>query len=222
MVLKLIFYFFFGILVGWSAVAAPAESRLSQSIRAELSRKLPNARIELMSGVRWTRGSADEAASATVLNLSPRGEAHVVADGAEGWVSYSAWVPAHVALRRIAPGERIMEEQFVSQQVNVASGNAFEYRGTILGGETPISGLETRQTVVEGQFLTSSAVQRVPDIRRGDSVRIQLISGGLIVSTTGMAEEPAYLNGRVRVMAQKTKREFVGQLVGNGLVEVKL
>jgi flagella basal body P-ring formation protein FlgA len=82
--------------------------------------------------------------------------------------------------------------------------------------------LESRQTILQGQFITSSAVQRIPDIRRGDSVRIRMISGGLAVSTQGTAEEPGYINGKMRVMANKSKREFVGELSADGVVEVKL
>lgn len=207
--------------------AAWADDRLGDQVKKELAQRYPGARIELVSEVRWTRGERPaEPATVKIQNVTPKGELQFVAlgsrGGAEGWVNYSAWIPARIALRRIAPGERLREDQFVVQDVNVAMGNAYEYRGVILWSDAPVTGLESRQTILEGQFLTSSAVQRVPDVRRGDAVRIQLSSGELTVVTFGIAEEPAYLNGRVRVMANKSKREFVGELVSNGIVEVKL
>ncbi|MCM2322878.1 MAG: flagellar basal body P-ring formation chaperone FlgA [Oligoflexia bacterium] len=206
---------------------------VAELVKKELSSRYPGARIELVGDIRWTRGERPaQPTEVKIQNVTSKGELQFVvlsrtggaanAMASEGWVSYSAWLPARIALRRVLPGERLSDDQFVIQDVNVAMGNAFEYRGVILGTEVPVIGLETRQTVLEGQFLTTSAVQRVHDIKRGDAVRIHLISGELSISTLGIAEEPAYLKGRVRVMASKTKREFVGQLVDGGIVEVRL
>jgi flagella basal body P-ring formation protein FlgA len=68
----------------------------------------------------------------------------------------------------------------------------------------------------------SSAVERVPDVRRGDSVRVRIISNGLTLTAQAMASEPGYLNGPVRVLTAQTKRELSGKLVSTGVVEVKL
>ena len=42
------------------------------------------------------------------------------------------------------------------------------------------------------------------------------------LTTAGTAEEPAYFDAPVRVMAAKTKRELVGKLLAGGVVEVRL
>lgn len=199
----------------------------SAVLSAELAKRFPGARIELASPIRWVGTPPAAPVSAAILAMNPRGEvqftARDVASGAsEAWVSFRAWVPAQVANRRILPGERLSAESFTVQEVNVATGLGHEYRGVILPPAVGLSGLESRQTILEGQFLISSAVQKVPDVRKGDLVRIQIRSGALNVSTLGTAEEPGYLNARIRVMASKTKREFVGQLVSGGIVEVQL
>lgn len=222
---------FFGLTgIAMASETPRSDDRIGQVLSAAVAKNYPGARIELASTVRWTRGvSPVSPVSASVISLNARGEVQFSmrdrdAESAvsEGWASVRAWIPAQVATRRIGPGERLSPELFTVQEVNVASGVPYEYRGVILPVDVAVSGLESRQTILEGQFLVSSAVQKVPDVRKGDLVRIRIQSGELNVSTLGTAEEPAYVNGRVRVIASKTKREFVGQLAPGGVVEVRL
>ena len=197
------------------------------AVKRELGERYPGARIEMTGTIRWNRapqGQAEDidAMRVHVLATTPQGYAQVAFNGGEGWVSYRAMMPAYVAVRRVLPNEKLSSEMFALQDINVATGQAYDYRGVILPRTQLIDGLEARQTVLEGQFLTSSAVQKVPDIRRGDAVRILVTSGDLTVTTQGIASEPAFVNGRVRVMANKTKREFTGELKDSGTVEVRL
>lgn len=135
---------------------------------------------------------------------------------------YSAFTDVRVASRRIAPGEKINPEFFHTQEVNLATGMPYEMRGVLLPVSEKISQLETRQTILEGQFLVSTAVQKVPDVRRGDSVRIQVISGDLHLSTAGTATESGYSQSPLKVVTTKTRRELTGTLQPGGIVEVKL
>jgi flagella basal body P-ring formation protein FlgA len=208
---------------------AVANDPLAQMIKGELQAKIPSAKIELTGPARWVSGTpgAQEISAVRVLGTSSKGEAQIairLADGsrAEGFVPFSAWVPARVAVKRILPGETLAQEMFVTQDVNVASGQAYDLRGVILSHSSEVAGLEARQTVLEGTFLTTSAVRKVPDVRKGDAVRIRIQTEGVHLSTIGIAEEPGYIDGRVRVMTQKTKREFIGQLAVGRVVEVKL
>lgn len=212
-----------------AAVPADHSSTVSQKIKAELAKKFPNARIETIGAPRITRGSIDAAVSkVTILEETAKGDVHFLvhsADGAataEGWTSFSALVPAQVAVRRIQPGERLNKDLFVEQSVNVATGIGREYRGVILSSETKFDTLETRQTILEGQFATATAVQRVPDVRKGDSLQVRLVSGGLSLSTQGTADEPGQHDQQIRVITQKSKRALVGKLGTDGIVEVRL
>jgi flagella basal body P-ring formation protein FlgA len=92
----------------------------------------------------------------------------------------------------------------------------------ILDQSSDITKLQARQTLIEGQPLLSSAVERVPDVRRGDFVRVKIVSNGLTLSAQATASEPGYLNGPVRVLTAQTKRELSGKLISSGVVEVKL
>jgi flagella basal body P-ring formation protein FlgA len=198
-------------------------------LQKEISTNYGDAEIQLSSNIQWVKGGNPAMpARITLLGDDGRGNLHFsVTDDltfrvSEGWISFSAWVPARIALKRIRPGELLQPDHFVVQNVNVALGQPREYRGLILSQTTELQGLEAIQTILEGQFLLSSAVQRIPDVRRGDSVQVKLISGDLILTTQGHAEEAAYLNRPVRVMTGKNKRELMGYLQSGGVVEVKL
>ena len=211
-----------------SEVPNPSEE-LNSVLRNELSKVYGGARITLSDQIRWVKGGVPRQVRGVMLyGDDGRGNSHFSIQGdlpaevAEGWVGFSAWIPARIAVRRILPGEPLNPNFFTNKLVDVATGQAHEYRGVLLPEEAEVKGLETIQTILEGQFLLSSAVRRVPDVRRGDMVRVQLVSGDLLLSTQAMVEEPAYLNGPVRVMTTRGKRELSGLLKAEGVVEVKL
>ena len=226
-----VFAFIFIVAVGLGVLSAPAkaQSSVDSKLKQELAKDYPNAKIELSNDIHWTSSAVpSDVSTIHIRSQSPRGEVTFsVQDqsgdsAAEGWCTFSAWVQARVAVKRVLPGQPVTEDQFRIQDVNLASGMAHEYRGVILEPNAKLASLETRQTIIEGQILLSSAVQRIPDVRRGDAVRIQVISGELTLTTAGTAEEPAYLNGRVRVIAGKAKKELVGKLTQAAVVEVTL
>jgi flagella basal body P-ring formation protein FlgA len=209
------------------AAATPAArgvSPVAERVRAALARNYPGARVELTGEIHWAEGSGEpsEKAEITIVSETARAEAVFRAGQADGWVSFAAYMPAWVAVRRVLPSERLSADRFVQQEINVAQGMPHEYRGVILPIGTDLAQLESRQTILEGQFATSTAVVRVPDVRRGESVRVHLVAGDITLSTSGVAQEPAYLDGSVRITASKSKKELSGRLTGPGLVEVKL
>jgi flagella basal body P-ring formation protein FlgA len=218
-----------------------ADGRVSSEVSGELSKRYPGARIELTSAVQWLMVGG--ATSQNAAN-SPQGEILSVRVGDEnargevpfsvqsrdesglrlswGRVNFAAYVSARIAARRIQPGELVRPDGFLIQDINVAFGPNHEIRGLILQPSDALVRVETRQTVLEGQPLLSSEIERVPDIRRGDSVRIELVTGSLTLSTLGTASEPGYLDGQIHVVSQKTKRELIGTLMSGGIVQVRL
>lgn len=202
--------------------------RLEEGLRAELQRKFPGARVELSSLPRFMRGKLpSQISKVTVLSTTPQGEAYFTVDSdspavAQGSVFFTAMVTARVAVRRIFPNEALKPEDFAQQEINVASGGNFEFRGVVLSAEQAVNRLETRQSILEGQVLLSTAVQRTPDIRRGDSLQVRVVSGDLRLTTNGQALEPGYLNQAIKITAGKKKNELQGRLVKPGLVEVNL
>ncbi len=215
---------------GASSASTPGGERdssfLIEEIKSEISKNYGQARIELRDPIQWSHGKIAQPLKVTFLGDNGRGDSRVAVNGkgrySEAWVHFDAWTLARVAQKRIRPGDQLTAENFTLQSINVAQGPHREFRGVMLADTVRIEELEATQTILEGQVLLSSAVQKIPDIRRGDSVRIHLTSGGLTVTTLGTAQEPSYVNRRVRVLTAKGKREFLGYLQPDGVVEVRL
>ena len=205
-----------------AAARAPADAA-----REALAAVHPGTRVEILDLAPMQPGQAlSGAETASVLQAQGRGEARLMVRGpagsAEYRVRYAAWVPGLVAIRRIGPGEALSSELTRQQELNVAEGLAHEMRGILLPATEDLSRLEARQTLLEGGFVTSTAVRRIPDLRRGDAVRIDVISGDVRLSSQATALEPASVSQRVRVQTLKTRRELVGVLRDGGVVEVRL
>ena len=199
----------------------------SSLVIARLSQSYPGAHINLAGNIRWVRGEAPTGVSQIqVLRETGNGDVQFLARGLSGdsevIIGFSADMSALAPIRRIIPGEALHAELFKLQEVNVAQGMAREYRGVFLPVASDLERLEARQTLLEGQFTLSSGVQRIPDIKRGEMVRIQMRSGEVLLSTLGQAEEPGYLDGPIHVMIQKSKRSLSGTLIAKGTVEVRL
>jgi flagella basal body P-ring formation protein FlgA len=206
------------------SLAASDIENLKEQIRIELSHQYPGARIDLTGPIKLVHGTlAAPIRSVTWTGEPIRGEAHLSVNGsADVSAVYIAYVPARVSKVRISPNQKLLPEMFALQDVNVTTGMAYEMRGLILSQQEDVTRLETRQTIMEGQFLMSSAVEKIPDIRKGDSVRIHIISGDLNLSASGFAAEPGYEKNPIKVIVSRSKRELTGELEADGVVEVKL
>jgi flagella basal body P-ring formation protein FlgA len=174
----------------------------------------------------------DRATSAVILSENASGEARALVTGfragkpgeekVEYRVKFSAWIKGWSVSRRVAPGEPISAEVLEARDINIAEGLAHEYRGAILTVKEDVTHLEAAQTLLPGTFIPSSGVRRIPDLRRGDAVTLEVLSGGVRLTTSAVALEPTNIQQRVRVQVQKNKREFVGVLREGSRVEVTL
>jgi flagella basal body P-ring formation protein FlgA len=199
--------------------------RLDLLIKKEIATRYIGAHIEIIKALRLVQGTLPaQIQSVHVVSEPVHGEAVLsVNDGAtQVRATYVAMVPALVAKVRISPNQRLSADMFVRQDVDVANGMAYELKGLVLPQEENVAGLQTRQTIMDGQFLTSTAVEKVPDVRKGDDIRIHIISGDLNLTAGGTAAEPGYINNTIKVIVAKTKHELTGLLQADGVVEVKL
>jgi flagella basal body P-ring formation protein FlgA len=197
---------------------------LKNQIQSELSHQYPGARIDLTGPIKLVHGALSSPITKVIWASEPvRGEAHLkVNEAAEISAVYQAFVPARVSKRRISPGEKLTADMFVLRDINVTTGMNYEMKGVILPSEEDVARLETRQTVLDGQYLTSTAVEKVPDIRKGDSVRIHIVSGDLNLTAAGYAAEPGYEKDPIKVIVARSKHELSGVLEAGGVVEVNL
>lgn len=230
-------YLVIGSLIMWVAWMTPAHSSIptqevineiiSAKLRTHLERYYPGASIEVSNEYRMVRGEIPSNVEKVSLILDhANGHISFSVTGdesvAEGSTSFKAMVPAWISVKRIGPGEPLKPEYFVKREIDVSSGMAREYRSLLLPIGTSFDRLESRQTILEGQFAVTSAIQKAPDIRRGEMVRVQIKSGTIILSTQALADEPAYVDGPVKVTTLKTKRQLSGKLLKDAVVEVKL
>jgi len=235
---KSIFYLWVGLCLGSISVQPSyAETAVSEglvdsfvsALRKETQKYFGGAEVIFSGSVRWVQaGLPDSIGNISIYGDDGRGNLHFVVENvkkdqtAEGWVQFTAWVSARIAMKRIHPGQILTSDLFNTQKINISTGIGREFRGIIFPAKNEIKGLEAIQSILEGQFLVSSAVQRSPDVRRGDLIQVRLISGDVILSTSGIAEESGYISKKMRIMTTKGKRELLGLLKAGSLVEVKI
>ncbi len=230
LVLLFLSLFVFAFLFGYSyAQALEQQVSVNDLIRAEIAQQFPRTQIALSeklvcqnqellktgTSVAWVGESTVGVAKISIKNEK-------LGTSTECTVPFEAQANVRIANRRIYPGERLIANSFQTRGINVAIGEARNLRGVILPADMDIVGLETRQTILEGQMLLSTSVQRVPDIRRGESVKVLFSSNDVVLSTAGMTEEAGFYNDIIHVMTQKSKKQFTGKLLQGGVVEVKL
>ncbi len=199
------------------------------ALKKTISEAFQKAEIEWIEPLRWVKVSGKLSRSYFIElmeadgkgNLHFRVSDHQMGGFAEGWATFHAWIFARIAVKRILPKETLYSDLFRLERVNLAQGQEFYSRGLIYH-EKELIGFESVQTILEGRALTTSAIRKTPDVRRGDFVRIHFMSGNLNLSTQGVVQEPSYIFKPVRVIAGKYKKELQGQLLPGGIVEVHL
>jgi flagella basal body P-ring formation protein FlgA len=135
---------------------------------------------------------------------------------------YQANVIVPVAIQRILPNTRLNKGDFRMELTNVASGPGRTYRGSMIMDLERLMNHETKQTIMEGQFVLNGQVQKSPDLRKGETVQIEILSGDLSLSTAATVLESASIGDPVRVLTAKTKKEITGKVRMDRSVEVKL
>ncbi len=232
----ILFFAALGLSFGSAFAGAEAPSaRLASLMRASLSAVIPEASLAIPS-LEQTCSSPplsmfERFDRVRLIEDRPNGSALFEVTGRTSaglekielvQTPYSAWKKVLVPTRRIYPNTRLQEADFRITEMNVATGAIREYRGALLSAEAPLARLQTKQTLLEGRFVTTASVERQPDVRRGDTVRLDLVSGDLSLSTQATASENGSVGDRIRVMAPKTKKEVVGIVREDHSVEVAL
>lgn len=227
-----------------SAIEGAIEASLKEALISALSERYPDARIQLTSSPEFRNDSessfdpqsfgdgnfsldlsaihSNGKALFSVSSLNRKDGSAVSREKLTGGVTFKALRQVWIPKRRIHPKEVLKQDDLVLREVDIASGQYAELSGILLSAGQEVEKLESRQTLLEGQPILSSGVQKVPDIRRGDAVRLKMLTGAIELNTPGVAQEPAYKGSSVRVITIKNKRDFVGTLRRDGVVEVAL
>ncbi len=211
------------ILFSTLAFAAPqCEQQIIQTIRENY----PDAKVELVDRLP-NPGSVvdcsniyDTGRGQVTLEIRRRDATR--ADAEHISLGFSAKVSAWLPKRRVLPGQLLSEADFEQRWISVNQGMIREVRGLILESTQPLRRLQARNTLLEGQPVLRSAVEKMPDVRRGDEVGVLLKRGSLSVRTKAFAAEPGYVGSRIHLISKTTKRDLQGILLEDGTIEVSL
>ncbi len=127
-----------------------------------------------------------------------------------------------VAKRRYRPGETLISEDFDLQEIDVAQYLPFEAKQEYLSGPIENAAYEAYATILEGRPLLSQNVKAAPKIRKGDRVRIEVISGGVVLEAAGVAQEMGYVAQPMKVKLPLGQKELTGLVTKDGRVQVGL
>ena len=204
---------------------------LSSRIQKILSEKFPYAEIRIPNLEKLIKSpeiaSINELSGVRLVEDRASGIALFELTSSDGSIikiqtPYQALVQTPVAIHRIFPNTHLKKEDFKIENLNVATGIARDYRGAIIYDLAKLDQMETRQSILEGQFVVVNAVQKQPDVRKGETVKLELTSGDLTLTTSAVIQESASVGDRVHVLTLKSKKEVVGKVLEDHSVEVIL
>jgi flagella basal body P-ring formation protein FlgA len=214
------------------ATANESEAGIERRLTTELQSRWPGTKILLTTAINWEDPSrlaeilASGAGQIQILNDQGQGEVRFALVSSEtrvlGRATFSAFKSAWIPNRRVLPTEVLQVGDFNLREVDVARSPLRETRGILLEPSMKLEKLQARQTLLEGAPVIVTAVQVQPSVKRGASLRVEIVSGEIILSAQAQAMENAVTGGNIRVMTDKQKRELVGKLREDGVVEVSL
>jgi hypothetical protein len=145
----------------FASIDASPSLSLSSLVKKALEQKFTNSEIQFSSLREVEKGLLEKQFSeikrVRLIEAKPNGVAMLEvlgtdrnADREESQViqtPFEAWVNVPVAIHRIFPNTKLKDEDFKTTAVNVASGNALQYRGVMVSSETDFSRMESAQSI---------------------------------------------------------------------------
>ncbi len=122
-----------------------------------------------------------------------------------------------VARRRIAAGQRVSPEDLELQQWPAGR----VPRGA-LGDPDEAEGQRARRAIAAGAALVGGRLEPVPDVERGQRVKIRLVQGALTIETHGTAQEGGVVGEWIRVRSAASPRVLSGRIGTDGVLHVEL
>lgn len=120
-----------------------------------------------------------------------------------------------VAARNIGRGERLSNADFSLEQRDVSTmGNS------TVSDPARIAGKEARRPINLGDSLRTTSVTAPEVIQRGDAVSVKAVSGGIAVSTSGVAMNDGKVGEQIRVQNLKSERIIKARVTASGQVQV--
>jgi len=125
-------------------------------------------------------------------------------------------VEAVMPVRWIRPKEILSQEDMELVMIEVPSLT----HDLVLGLEEAV-GKQVLRSLPPKQAIRKNVLDHPPLIRKGDRVRLEVRSEGLLVQTVGLAKAAGKQGETIPVKNQSSGREVVGTVMASGLVEVR-
>jgi len=204
-------------------------ANLPQCVQNSLAKRWPETTVKLMGPIEWSDPGKIAAVFAyplksevQILSDQENGIARIQVGDAHGKVTFQALAQVYAPQKRIYPNQIIPPHELKKIEVDLAKSPHRENRHSYLFDGSDIENLETKQSLFEGQPIHIGTTQPRPDVRRGDLLQVEVTLGDITLSTRAQVLENALKGSRVRIILEKQRRELVGQLRRDGVVEVKL
>jgi len=132
-------------------------------------------------------------------------------------VDVTAFMKVVVAAERINRGAIITPDKIVRKRVKVGK----DYRNVIRDPESVI-GLMAKHMIKPGSIIRKSMVRTKPDVKKGETVTVQMISGDLVITTGGKAKQDAMIGEKVKIVCEPTGKQLYGIVRSPQLVTVNV
>ena len=121
-----------------------------------------------------------------------------------------------VAPQRLERGDVLRAGMLVAQKMDVVRESA-----PLMTTDTDLTGMELAQAVPQGRSVTKRDLVERSLVRRGQFVDAVASEGGLNIRMRALALEAGAAGAVIRVKNLESNKEFVGQVVGENLVQVR-
>ena len=206
----------------------PGRERLLEAMQAALPD--PGARIELLETSRYPapRGRIEFRREDLAAPALPNAPAPVVWRGNIVFGAnqrFAIWARVRVVARvshvvaaeTIRPGTPI-----VSGQLRLESGNAFPVSGDLASRIDQVAGRIALRLIEAGTEVRLSQPQQPPDVKRGDAVTVEVLSGSMRLAFTGKAESDGRHGDTISVRNPRSNRVFQARVEGNDKAVVRV
>lgn len=148
------------------------------------------------------------------LEVTPyRGETPLATEQAR--VRIARFADVLVSSEHIKRHETLTAEMFIIDRREITS-----FSEQPLVDPVAVLGLRTKRTINKNHILTSSMVEKIPDVSIGQEVAIVYSLGGLEVSGRGTAVESGYIGEQIKVKNQQSRKIIMGTIADGQSVSV--
>jgi len=133
-------------------------------------------------------------------------------------VQITAHIPRVVAAEPIVRGKPIS-----ASQVRLVPGNGFPEPGDTATSVDQVAGRLALRPVAAGAEIHLGQLERPPDVKRGDSVAVEVLSGSARLAFTGKSESDGRTGDTITVLNPRSNRVFPARVEGKdkALVEIR-